>query len=260
MLSLNLFKDNSSIISSQTAIKLKYLKRGTVPKDHWLDYAEETHGQKLVTDTKTVLNVLTLFLPLPLFWALYGQLNSRWVFQASQMNGDIGFYHIKPDQMVMSTTLFIIILIPIFEKFIYPLLATIGIKSPLQKMTCGFICSAIAFLIAAFVEWKIKYGNIAMLWLIPQYLIIAIAEIFVWVSIISFVYTQAPDSMKSVMTAFVYLTIAGGSLIVVVISSVKLFESQIYEYLFYVLLMITNTIFFSILAKRFKPVDEANKA
>lgn len=213
-----------------------------------------------MTDTKRVLNVLTLFLPLPLFWALYGQLNSRWVFQASQMNGDIGFYQIKPDQMVMSTTLFVILLIPIFENFIYPLLAKVGIKSPLQKMLCGFICSAIAFVIAAIIEWKIKNNHIGVLWLIPQYFMIGIAEIFVWVSNMSFVYKKAPDSMKSVMTAFIYLTIAGGSLIVVTVSSANLFESQIHEYLFYVLLMIMNTIFFSILAKRFKPVDDLNKA
>lgn len=203
-------------------------------------------------ETKMVLNVLTIFLCLPVFWALYGQINSRWVFQASKMNGDIGGYAIKPDQMVMSTTLFIIILIPFFERVVYPIIAKAGIKSPLQKMMCGFICSAIAFVIAAVIEWINKDTRIHMLWLIPQYFIIALAEVFLWVSVISFAYSQAPDSMKSVLTAFVYLTIAGGSSIVIVISGANLFESLFYEYIFYVILMIVNTIFFSILTKKYK--------
>lgn len=202
-----------------------------------------------------VLNVLTIFLCLPIFWALYGQINSRWVFQASKMNGDIGGYTIKPDQMVMSTTIFIIILIPFFQQVVYPIIAKVGIKSQLQKMMCGFIWSAIAFVIAAVIEWKTKDTQIHMLWLIPQYLIIALAEVFLWVSVISFAYSQAPDSMKSVLTSFVYLTIAGGSSIVIVISGANLFDSQFYEYIFYVMLMIVNTIFFSILTKKYKFVE-----
>lgn len=168
------------------------------------------------------------------------------------MNGDIGGYAIKPDQMVMSTSLFIIILIPFFERVMYPIIAKVGIKSPLQKMMCGFICSAIAFVIAAVIEWINKDTRIHMLWLIPQYFIIALAEVFLWVSVISFAYSQAPDSMKSVLTAFVYLTIAGGSSIVIVISGANLFESLLNEYIFYVILMIVNTIFFSILTKKYK--------
>jgi solute carrier family 15 oligopeptide transporter 1 len=37
------------------------------------------------------------------------------------MNGDIGFYTIKPDQMPSINPLLIIIMIPLFESVIYPL-------------------------------------------------------------------------------------------------------------------------------------------
>lgn len=238
--------------SSQIAIKLKLSNRNKVQKLHWLENAEEKCGEKLVMETKKVLSVLTMFLPLPLFWALYGQHNSRFVLQASMMNGDVGLFTIKPDQMVMSATIFIIILIPLFENLLYPLLAKIGIKSSLHKVTCGFISAALAFVCAAIMEKKIDHEDVSILWLLPQFLFIAFAETFLWVSIMSFVYTQAPDSMKSVLAALLYITIAFGSLIVVVVSSSNLFECQVHEYLFYVVLMIINTIAFSILAQKFK--------
>lgn len=171
------------------------------------------------------------------------------------MNGDLGWYTIKPDQMVMSTTLFIIILIPIFERVLYPILAIIGINSPLHKMTLGLISSGFAFIFAAIVEWKIKDNELHMLWLIPQYFVIAMSEVFLWVAVISFVYTQAPESMKSVMTAFVYLTIAFGSLIVITVSGTNFIESQFYEYIFYASLMFINTIVFMILASRYQFVE-----
>lgn len=224
-------------------------------KSHWLDCCEEKFGANLVKETKMVLNVLTLFVPLPLFWALYTQYSSRWVFQASRMNGDIGWYTIKPDQMVMSTTLFIIILIPVFERVIFPILLKFGLKSPLQKMTCGLICAALSFIIAALVEWKIKDNQIHMLWLIPQFFTIAVAEIFLWVPNVSFVYSQAPESMKCVMTAFMYFTIAIGSLIVIVVSGTHFIKSQLYEFLFYAILMLLNSLLFVILAKNYKYVE-----
>lgn len=201
-----------------------------------------------------VLNVLTMFLPLPVFWALYTQVNSTFVFQATQMNGDIGWYTIKPDQMAMPITVFIIVLIPIFENFVYPIAAKFGIKSPLCKVAGGLICSGLAFLAAALVEFEIQKHEVHMLWLLPQYLLMAMAEVLLWVAIVSFAFTQAPNSMKSVMTALVYLTIAGGSLIIIVIKSANFLESQLVEFLFYSILMIFNTIFFVLLAKRYKYV------
>lgn len=207
---------------------------------------------KLVMETKMVLSILTLYLPLPLFWALVGQINSRWVFQASKMNGDIfGWYTIKPDQMVITTTVLVIVLIPLFESAVYPVMAKVGIKTPLDKMGVAFVCSAVAFCIAALVECKIEEEYIHMVWLLPQYIIMAAAETLLWVANLSFAYTQAPERMKSVMGASLYLTVAGGSLIIVVISGANFIHSQFWEYLFYVALMIVNMVLFAFLVRQY---------
>lgn len=94
-------------------------------------------GRKLVLETRILLNVLVLYLPLPFFWALFDQQGSRWTFQATRMDGDIGFYTIKPDQMQVVNPLLILIFIPLYEIAFYPLLNLIGIRRPLQKLTGG---------------------------------------------------------------------------------------------------------------------------
>lgn len=98
---------------------------------------------------------MLLFVPLPFYWTLYELQGSRWTIQATQMNGDIGFYHIKPDQMQLISPLLIVILIPTYQWIIYPLLAKIGISRPLQKLTIGGLLAGTAVLLSGFVELKI---------------------------------------------------------------------------------------------------------
>lgn len=84
------------------------------------------------------------------------------------------------------------------------------------------------------------------------------SEVLLWVANVAFAYTQAPQSMKSVMTAAVYCTVAGGSLIVFLISGLNLFSSQIYELLFYACLMFIDTLLFGVLAIHYKYIDSEN--
>ena len=42
-------------------------------KEHWLDHSEDKYTAKLINDTKLALNVLVMFIPLLLFWALFDQ-------------------------------------------------------------------------------------------------------------------------------------------------------------------------------------------
>lgn len=122
-----------------------------------MDYAEPKYGEKLVSDVKSLLKILVLYLPLPVFWALFDQQGSRWTFQATRMSGDVfGLFQIKPDQMQVINPLLILAFIPLFDCFIYPLLAKCGIKRPLQKLTFGGILAALAFLISGIVEIELE--------------------------------------------------------------------------------------------------------
>lgn len=184
------------------------------------------------------------------------QQGSRWIFQATRMNGDIGFYTITPDQMIALNPAFVIITLPICNYLIYPLLLKLQIKSLLQKMTIGGLLAVVASIVAAFVEKEIETNFINILWLAPQFLLLAFAENFLFVSHLSFAYTEAPQSMKSVMTSFVFVVIAIGNLFVVFISGTKLFESQSIEFLFFAGVLFVFMIVFGLLAYRYEPVQQ----
>jgi hypothetical protein len=61
-----------------------------------------------------------LFTPFFIYFLLKA---SRWVLQACHMNGDFGFFVLKPDQIPTFNPLLIILTIPVFEGFIFPILA-----------------------------------------------------------------------------------------------------------------------------------------
>lgn len=140
----------------QHAISRRMKEKKTNPKAHWLDYAVEKHGQQLVNEVKVLLNVLVLYIPLPVFWSLFDQQGSRWTFQATRMMGFIGKYEIKPDQMQVVNPLLILVFIPLYDVLFYPLLSKIGLRRPLQKLTMGGILAGIAFLCSAIVELQLE--------------------------------------------------------------------------------------------------------
>uniref|UniRef100_A0A8C1SEZ6 Solute carrier family 15 member 2 n=1 Tax=Cyprinus carpio TaxID=7962 RepID=A0A8C1SEZ6_CYPCA len=123
-------------------------------KSHWLDWAEEKYPKRLIQEIKMVFRVLVLYIPLPMFWALFDQQGSRWTLQATRMNMDFGGgFILKPDQMQMLNALLILVFIPIFDMGIYPLIGLCRIKlTPLRKMAVGMILAAIAFCAATVVE------------------------------------------------------------------------------------------------------------
>lgn len=125
-------------------------------REHWLDYADDKYDKTLISDTKGTLRVLFLFLPLPIFWALFEQQGSRWTFQATRMKGELGSWSLKPDQMQVVNPLLILLFIPLFEAVLYPLMAKCNIKRPLQKLGIGGVLAAVAFVISAVVELQLQ--------------------------------------------------------------------------------------------------------
>lgn len=74
------------------------------------------------------------------------------------MDGNIGLFTVKPDQMQVINPLLILLFIPLYDVLFYPLLNKIGIRRPLQKLTLGGILAGVAFLISGIVELQLESG------------------------------------------------------------------------------------------------------
>ncbi|KAI8496440.1 hypothetical protein Bbelb_257390 [Branchiostoma belcheri] len=128
-------------------------------RDHWMDYCDTNiYSPRLVRDIKLVLHVMIMFLPLPIYWTLFSQQGSRWTLQAYRMDGDTGALGtIKPDQIQSLNPLLIIVLIPVFQGAIYPLLEKCRVlRSPLQRMCTGMALSSVAYIITGLIQLKIQ--------------------------------------------------------------------------------------------------------
>ncbi|XP_041057159.1 solute carrier family 15 member 2 [Carcharodon carcharias] len=130
----------------------KYPKR-----EHWLDWAREKYPKELIEEIKMVTRVLFLYLPLPMFWALFDQQGSRWTLQATRMNSNFGGFIIQPDQMQTLNAFLIVTFIPLFDMGIYPLIGKCKINlTPLRRMTVGMVLASMAFVAAAIVEVEVQ--------------------------------------------------------------------------------------------------------
>ncbi|NXF48944.1 S15A1 protein, partial [Oceanites oceanicus] len=140
------------------AIKNRFRHRSKeFPKrEHWLDWASDKYDKRLIAQTKMVLKVLFLYIPLPMFWALFDQQGSRWTLQATTMDGNFGSIQIQPDQMQTVNPILIIIMVPVVDTVVYPLIKKCKINfTPLRKITVGMFLASLAFVAAALLQVQI---------------------------------------------------------------------------------------------------------
>uniref|UniRef100_A0A674NLG1 Solute carrier family 15 member 2 n=1 Tax=Takifugu rubripes TaxID=31033 RepID=A0A674NLG1_TAKRU len=276
------------------AIKNRWRRSKYDPdRKHWLDWAEEKYSKCLIQEIKMVLRVLLLYIPLPMFWALFDQQGSRWTIQAARMNMAFGdSFSIQPDQIQMLNALLILVFVPIFDLIIYPLVGLCRIKiTPLRKMAMGMIFAALAFGAATLVEinvfWlgclgskpcspldlglldfgasytvivvphkmeDVKANDIHIAFQIPQYALMTAGEVMFSITGLEFSYSQAPANMKSVLQAGWLLTVAFGNVIVLIVAEGAGLEQWI-EFLLFACLLLGVCIIFSIMAHFYTYVD-----
>ncbi|XP_021551605.1 solute carrier family 15 member 1 isoform X2 [Neomonachus schauinslandi] len=136
--------------------RFRHRSKAFPKREHWLDWAREKYDERLISQIKMVMRVMFLYIPLPMFWALFDQQGSRWTLQATTMNGKIGLIEIQPDQMQTVNAILIVIMVPIMDAVVYPLIAKCGFNfTSLKKMTVGMFLASMAFVLAAVVQVEI---------------------------------------------------------------------------------------------------------
>ena len=128
-----------------------------VETDHWLDRALREHGGRYDVDTINAVKSLTRLFPFLLafipYWSIYSQMATSFQNQGCQMDLSIGSFEIPISALNMANTFSILLLIPVFEKVVFPYFQERGRPlTLLQKIGWGYVLAAISVLSAAILE------------------------------------------------------------------------------------------------------------
>ncbi|KAH8288428.1 hypothetical protein KR054_002639, partial [Drosophila jambulina] len=238
----------------KTGLVEKWRRRKSPKRSsYWLHNAVGPYEESFVNDVSRVLRISKLFIPLPFYFALLAQQDSSWTFQATQMNTTVLGVTIQPDQAKAVGPIFLFMLIPLWQYITVPLLRRYlnWELQPLHSVTVGGIFSAGAFICAGAVQERIMNSpiqTVSIAWQMPQFLLLMMGELLLSIPGLQFAFTQAPATMKSVVTAAWFLNNAFGNLIVVLVKEVAFLSSQMAEFFFYAVVMLVCIIIFALLA------------
>ncbi|VAH51540.1 unnamed protein product [Triticum turgidum subsp. durum] len=116
--------------------------------------------------------------------AAYAQLNTTFVQQGSAMDMRVMSFTIPAASMVSFEVICVLAWVLIYGLVIVPALRRLSPASG-ESISIG--------------------------WQMPQYFVLAGAEVFCYIAQLEFFYSEAPESMKSMCTSFALLTVALGS-------------------------------------------------
>lgn len=190
-------------------------------------------------DRGAVWRIIKVFLPFPVFWALFMNIYGMWTFSALHMDRRLtSKYTIPAGQVQALNPLIDVTLIPIFDRFIYPTVMRWrgGRKiRPIARMAVGMLFTAASFASAAVVEYFIDSSSttVPVFWQIPQYFLLSCGEIMASITGLEFAFTQAPASMRAQVMALWFMTQAVGNAIVAAVAGVGIGNTQHNKYLLY---------------------------
>ena len=166
---------------------------------------------------------------------------------------------------------FLVILIPIFDTWIFPAIRQGGGRSlnAIERMSIGYILVAASMFIAGGLQSAIYNtgtfincegsptfiitggGGINVFTQVPVYFLISVSEIFSSITALEFAYAEAPKSMKGVVMAYSLFQTALGSLLGMILTPVVTEQNFMWLFLSFGIAMIFFTIIFYAVFRRF---------
>jgi POT family proton-dependent oligopeptide transporter len=186
-----------------------------------LDAARDEHPDEDVEAVRTVLRVLVLFFLLTPFWSLFDQKASTWILQAKAMSlPGWGFFQ-EASQMQSLNPALVMILIPLNNVVLYPVLRKIGWNpTPLRRMTAGIAFAALSWIPVGILQIMLDRGaNVPILWQVVPYVVLTFGEVLVSAAGLEFAYSQAPAKMKGTLMSFWSLAVTIGGLWVLLVNA-----------------------------------------
>lgn len=202
-----------------------------------------------VEEVKSVVRILPIWATGIIFSAVYSQMNSLFIIQGDTLDPRMGpHFNIPPASLSMVDTISVILCVPIYDRILVPLARKFtgherGLTQ-LRRMGIGLVISVFSMLAAGILEVvRLRiiardnlYGKddqvpLSIFWQAPQYFIVGAAEVFTFIGQLEFFYDQAPDAMRSMLSALSLTTVALGnylsSLLVTVVTTITTRNGQL---------------------------------
>ena len=162
-----------------------------------------------------MLKLLPLYLFVAMFWALFDQTGSTWIFQSQDMDRDFLGFEWLPSQIQSLNSVFVLTFIPIFAYLVYPMGDRVWKLTPLRKVGLGLFIMVSSFALVAVIQQWIDAGEKpSVAWQILAFALLTVAEVMVSIVALEYAYTQAPKTMKSLLMCFYLGSVAIGNFFV----------------------------------------------
>lgn len=184
-----------------------------------------------VENAKTLLGMLPIFACTIIMTLCLAQLQTFSVHQGQTMDKSISnSFKIPPASLPIIPVAFLIFIIPVYDQLVVPFVRKFtGVPTGithLQRIGVGLVLSAVSMATAGILEARRKAvarshnmldANpqtqalpISIFWLSFQYFIFGIADMFTYVGLLEFFYSEAPKPLKSFATCFLWCSMALG--------------------------------------------------
>ncbi|CAN6471564.1 unnamed protein product [Victoria cruziana] len=183
-----------------------------------------------VEETKQLLSMLPIWFCTLTFGVCISQGQTFFIKQGNLTDRYLTpNFQIPPASLLAFSATTMVVFVFFYDRFLVPFLRHLtgldrGI-TVLQRIGTGIAICVLTMAAAALAEKKRRDSEhiISVLWLVPQFVLLGIADVFTLVGLQEYFYDQVPDSMRSLGIAF-YLSVVGvssfiSSLLITVVDS-----------------------------------------
>ncbi|KAK7055780.1 Peptide/h+ symporter protein [Favolaschia claudopus] len=234
--------------------------------------AKITWDEEFVGEVQRTFSACKVFLFFPIYWLCYSQIDGNLATVAAGMT-----LKGTPNDLIQNLNpISIIIMIPIFERGIYPFLRSRGINfTPIKRISAGFFVAGMAMVYAAVLQFYLyktspcdndqpsacetedRHPNPSPInvWVASgPYILVGMSEIFASITSLEYAFTKAPKRMKSVVMAFSQLQTALASALNFALVDVN--REEKFQWLF-ASFGIISSVFAGIFYWNFRELDQA---
>jgi POT family proton-dependent oligopeptide transporter len=206
-------------------------------------------------DLATVGRIALILSPVPVFWALYDQINTSWVTQGTRMTPfEVIGFRFDAERIQSVSALLVLIWVPILTFGVYPWANHRGWNlTPLKRMGAGFVFASLSFVLCAWLQSRIQAGeSLSLTWQLLPYTVLELGEVLVSATGLEFAYGHAPERYRGLVMSLWLLCTALGNFLVAAITRINsevIHASGTKEFLFYAGFMLVAAVVFTLIAR-----------